>query len=118
MLPLLHMAAVVRIPLQEYRSTSCRPDCEYVDGEVRNVGKWEHARVQWLLALWFGSHEKAWGISGSTEQRIRVSERRVRLPDPVVLTAGARPYGRSPAGYSDRSAVARHRDSLSRRQLF
>jgi len=37
------------------------------------VGKWEHARLQWLLALWFGTHEKQWGITGSTEQRVRVS---------------------------------------------
>jgi Uma2 family endonuclease len=64
-----------------------------VDGEIRerNVGKWEHARVQWLLALWFGTHEKQWGITGSTEQRVRVAENRVRVPDLVVLTAGAQP---------------------------
>jgi Uma2 family endonuclease len=87
------MATVVHIPLQEYLATSYRPDCEYVDGEVRerNVGKWEHARVQWLLALWFGNHEKEWGITGSTEQRVRVSAIRVRVPDLVVLTAGAPP---------------------------
>ncbi len=93
MLAFLHMATVVHIPLQEYLSTSYRPDCEYVDGEVRerNAGKWEHARVQWLLALWFGNHEKLWGITGSTEQRVRVSANRVRVPDIVVLSAGAQP---------------------------
>jgi hypothetical protein len=37
--------------------TSYRPDREYVDGELleRNVGKWEHGRIQSLLALWFGN---------------------------------------------------------------
>jgi len=87
------MAAISQITLNEYLGTSYRPDREYVDGEIRerNVGKWEHARVQWLLALWFGSHEKQWGITGSTEQRIRVSENRVRVPDLVVLTAGPQP---------------------------
>jgi len=47
------MATILHIPLCEYLETSYRPDREYVDGEVkeRNVGKWEHARVQWLLAL-------------------------------------------------------------------
>jgi Uma2 family endonuclease len=87
------MATALHIPLNEYLDISYRPDREYVDGEIleRNVGKWEHARLQWLLALWFGSHEKQWGITGSTEQRVQVSESRVRVPDLVVLTAGAQP---------------------------
>ena len=87
------MATALRIPLSEYLGISYRPDREYVDGEIRerNVGKWEHARLQWLLALWFGTHEKQWGITGSTEQRVRVSANRVRVPDLVVLTAGAQP---------------------------
>jgi Uma2 family endonuclease len=87
------MATALRIPLSEYLGISYRPDREYVDGEIRerNVGKWEHARLQWLLALWFGTHEKQWGITGSTEQRVRVSANRFRVPDLVVLTAGAQP---------------------------
>ena len=87
------MATALHIPLNEYLGISYRPDREYVDGEIRerNVGKWEHARLQWLLALWFGTHEKQWGITGSTEQRVRVSANRVRVPDLVVLTAGAQP---------------------------
>jgi Uma2 family endonuclease len=87
------MATALHIPLHEYLGSSFRPDREYVDGEVRerNVGKWEHARVQWLLAAWFGAHEKEWGIVGSTEQRIRVSPTRIRVPDLVVLTAGPQP---------------------------
>jgi Uma2 family endonuclease len=87
------VATVSHISLHEYLDRNYRPDCEYVDGEVRerNVGKWEHARVQWLLAVWFGKHEKEWGITGSTEQRVRVSGSRVRVPDLVVLTAGPQP---------------------------
>jgi Uma2 family endonuclease len=87
------MATILHIPLHEYLSLSFRPDREYVDGEVRerNVGKYEHARVQALLAAWFGNHEKEWGIVGSVAQRVRVTENRVRVPDVVVLTAGAQP---------------------------
>ena len=87
------MATILHIPLDQYLGKSYRPDREYVDGEIRerNVGKWEHARVQWLLALWFGTHEREWGITGSTEQRVRVSESRIRVPDLVVLRAGAQP---------------------------
>jgi Uma2 family endonuclease len=87
------MATALQIPLHEYLGISYKPDREYVDGEVRerNAGKWEHVRVQWLLAAWFGAHEKEWGIVGSTEQWVRVSQSRVRVPDLVVLTAGAQP---------------------------
>jgi Uma2 family endonuclease len=84
------MATATQIPLAEYLETSYRPDREYVDGEIRerNVGKWDHARVQWLLALWFGTREVAWNIVGSTEQRVRVSPTRVRIPDLVLLRPG------------------------------
>ena len=87
------MATVVNIPLQEYLETSYRPDCEYVDGEIREriVGKWEHARLQLVLGAWFFMHEKDWGITSSTEQRVRVAENRVRVPDLVVLVAGPQP---------------------------
>ena len=46
------MATSTRLSLSEYMKTSYRPDREYVDGELleRNVGKWEHARLQALLA--------------------------------------------------------------------
>lgn len=42
------IATTVHIPLKEYLTTCYRPDCEYVNGEVRerSVGKWEHARVR------------------------------------------------------------------------
>jgi Uma2 family endonuclease len=87
------MATLTSIPLAQYLDTNYRPDCEYVDGEVRerNVGKWEHARIQALLAAWFVSHERDWGTLSSTEQRMQVSHSRVRIPDLVVLTAGPQP---------------------------
>ena len=87
------MATTMHIPLSEYLETSYRPDREYVDGEVRqrSVGKWEHARVQLLLAAWFHQHEREWGITGSTEQRIQVSPNRVRVPDLAFMPAGPQP---------------------------
>jgi Uma2 family endonuclease len=93
MLPFRMMATASQSPIQEYLDRSYRPDREYVDGEIRerNVGKWQHARLQWLLGAWFFTHEKEWGITGSTEQRVRVAENRVRVPDLVVLAAGPQP---------------------------
>lgn len=87
------MATQVRISLQEYLDTPYRPDREYIDGEVRerNVGKWEHARLQALLAGWFLSNEPAWQVMTSTEQRTRVATSRVRVPDLVIVQAGPQP---------------------------
>lgn len=87
------MATTTHISLSEYLGTAYSPDREYVDGEVRerNVGKWEHARVQALLAGCFVNNEKAWGSASSTEQRVQVAPNRVRVPDLVVLHAGPQP---------------------------
>jgi Uma2 family endonuclease len=87
------MASATQIPVAEYLKTSYRPDREYIDGEVRerNAGKWEHARVQALLAGWFINHESVWNVLSSTEQRVRVSATRVRVPDLVVVRPGPQP---------------------------
>ena len=79
--------------IRDSLGASYRPDREYVDGEIRerNVGKYEHARVQALLAAWFGNQEKEWGVQVVTEQRVRVSTTRVRIPDVALLTPGHQP---------------------------
>lgn len=84
------MVTSVQIPMAEYLKTIYRPDREYIDGEVveRNMGKWEHARVQALLTMWFGQHERVWGIQTATEWRTRVSGTRVRIPDLVLVGRG------------------------------
>jgi len=87
------MASVTTLSIAEYLDTNYDPDREYIDGELRerNVGKWDHARVQWMLASWFGNHEREWNITGSTEQCVRVSDTRVRIPDLVMLRPGPHP---------------------------
>jgi len=73
--------------------TSYRPDREYVDGELleRNAGKWEHARLQALLAAWFQSQEKTWSVKVATEQRVQVSPSRIRVPDVMLVPRGPQP---------------------------
>jgi Uma2 family endonuclease len=87
------MASAVQVLVGEYLRTNYRPDREFIDGEVRerNVGKWEHARIQALLASWFGSREAQWSVLTATEQRVRVSETRIRIPDLVVVRAEQQP---------------------------
>ena len=87
------MAASLQISIAEYLSTSYRPDCEYIDGEIleRKMGKWEHSRVQALLTIWFGQHEQLWGVQTATEWRTQVSSTRVRIPDVVLVRSGSQP---------------------------
>jgi Uma2 family endonuclease len=87
------MATSTRLSLLEYMKTSYRPDREFVDGELRerNVGKWEHARLQALLASWFQSQEKGWSVKVATEQRVQVSPTRVRIPDVMLAPRGPQP---------------------------
>jgi Uma2 family endonuclease len=87
------MAAAVHIPLSECLQAAYRPECEYVEGEVRarNGGKYEHAGIQALRAVWFGRHEARWSAMEVTEQRVRVSEQRVRIPDVAIIAPRAHP---------------------------
>ena len=85
------MATTSQIALSEYLQTTYHPDMEFVDGELqeRNVGKTDLARLQALLAMWFGAHENEWQIVVTTEQRVRVAAGRVRIPDVTLVRPGA-----------------------------
>ena len=85
------MSTTTQIALSEYLQTTFHPDREYVDGELqeRNAGKTDHARVQALLAIWFGAHEDQWQIVVTTEQRVSVAAGRVRIPDVTLVRPGA-----------------------------
>jgi Uma2 family endonuclease len=85
------MAASTQIPLSEYLRTTYHPDQEYVDGELQeqNVGKTDHARVQALLAMWFGAQEAEWEIVVTTEQRVKVAAGRIRILDVTLVRPGA-----------------------------
>jgi Uma2 family endonuclease len=87
------MASTIHIPVSEYLQTTYRPDREYVDGEVRerNVGRHDHARIQALLAMWFGRNEATWSAIVVTEQRVRVSANRIRIPDVALIHPGPHP---------------------------
>jgi len=82
------------VPLREYLATSYRPDCEYLEGELleRNVGEWDHSRLQMLVSGYLCNREKQWGILVVLAQRVKVKATRFRVPDISLLT------GPPPAG--------------------
>jgi Uma2 family endonuclease len=81
------MAATL-IPLAEYLATTYHPDREYVEGVTleRNLGEYDHARLQIVLAGWLLRHEREWNIRVVVEQRVQVSAARFRVPDVTVLS--------------------------------
>jgi hypothetical protein len=47
------------IPVEEYLQKTYRPDCDYVDGEIRerHVGQYDHSRLQALILMELYRHE-------------------------------------------------------------
>ncbi len=84
----------MHVSLAEYLHTSYRPDCDYLEGVLleRNVGEWDHGRLQVLLGSFLLDRESQWGILVVPSQRVQVAAQRVRVPDLTVLK-GARPAG-------------------------
>jgi Uma2 family endonuclease len=102
--PTLISQAIVSI--DEYLHTRYRPDCHYVDGQLEErrppegeytpqqieelfVGEYEHNKLQKLLLIWLFQHEGEWHIECVPEQRIHVSQTRIRVCDVCVLRADA-----------------------------
>jgi Uma2 family endonuclease len=81
------MATTTGISIEQYLNTSYTPDCEYIQGELREkpmVGV-PHGELQVILGVWFRTHRREWHIRVAVEARTRISEDRVRLPDVVVF---------------------------------
>ena len=89
------MAVTEAISIETYLNTSYEPDVEFIDGGLREkaVTGFPHGKLQGILFTWFRRHRKEWEIDCSIETRTQVNAERVRLPDLVVVRAGARVEG-------------------------
>ena len=88
------MATTLQVAMADYMTTSYRPDREYIDGEVveRNMGKYEHGRLQGLLFLLLTlEYEESLRVQAVPEWRVQVSPTRVRIPDLVIVPGGPQP---------------------------
>ena len=84
------MGSTTLIPVSEYLATSYRPDCDYVDGEVRerNLGELPHAVVQGAIISLLRQYRREWNIRVLPEQRVQVTATRFRVPDVCVVSSG------------------------------
>jgi Uma2 family endonuclease len=87
------MATPVLIPVSEYLKTRFRPDCDYIDGEVkvRHLGETPHGTAQSVIAAIFLANRKSWQVRAITEQRIQTSLSHFRVADVCVLRFGEPP---------------------------
>jgi Uma2 family endonuclease len=78
------------VPLAEYLDTVYRPDCDWLDGELkeRNMGETPHASVQGFLSYIFRVHGDAWGVWAFPEQRVQTSASNYRVADVCVVLQG------------------------------
>ena len=81
------MATATSIPLSEYLQTIYEPDCDFIDGELkeRNVGEQPHSHLQSILAGIFRDNRRVWLVRSLTEQRIQTRPTRFRIPDVCIL---------------------------------
>jgi Uma2 family endonuclease len=83
--------AATLISVEEYLNSNYRPDREYLEGILleRNLGEYDHSRLQMKLGNHLCNREEEWGIRVVPEQRVQVKPNRFRVPDLCVLRRGA-----------------------------
>ena len=81
------MSTATLVSVQDYLTTTYRPDRDYVDGVLveRNVGQKDHSKLQGEVFAWFRSRRQDLRLAAFPEQRIQVSARRYRVPDVCVV---------------------------------
>jgi Uma2 family endonuclease len=81
------MATGALVSVEEYLSSSYRPDRDYVDGVIleRNLGEDEHSGLQGALTVYLSVRQKQWGIRVRPEQRMQIAKERFRVPDLCVI---------------------------------
>jgi len=57
-------ATTAHVSVEEYLNTVYRPDCDYLDGEIleRNLGEWDHNKLQMTLGSYFFSRRREWNL--------------------------------------------------------
>ncbi|MDP9039307.1 MAG: Uma2 family endonuclease [Acidobacteriota bacterium] len=78
------------LPVEEYLTTTYRPDVDYVDGHIeeRNLGEFDHGDLQFGIANFLRNRQQEWKIRVVGETRVQVSPSRFRIPDVCVIAAG------------------------------
>jgi hypothetical protein len=69
------MSTAALVSLQEYLTTTYRPDCDYVDGVLleRNVGRRDHSELMGGCVYWFHARREQLRIAVFPAVRIQIN---------------------------------------------
>jgi Uma2 family endonuclease len=83
------MATSTIVPLEEYLHTSYEPECEWIDGVLKEKSMPDgyHGFFQGWLLTFFLNRRAEFGLRALSEVRIRVSQHHYRVPDVLVIPA-------------------------------
>jgi Uma2 family endonuclease len=84
-------SAPTLISIDEYLHTDYKPDVHFVNGELeeRNVGKYDHGKIQgWIFQI-FNLNSAAWNTDVTVEQRIQIDSSNVRIADVAIMRSDA-----------------------------
>jgi Uma2 family endonuclease len=86
------MATSTMVPLDVYLHTCYEHDPDWVDGELRERGRpdEDHGYFQGRLVFYFTSRIGTLGLRAFPEVRMKISPTNYRLPDVMLIPAGAR----------------------------
>ena len=85
------MATGAPISVEEYLATAWHPDCDFIDGEVRErtIGEFSHGRMQVNIGVWLRAREKEWRFLAVPEVRLQLSTSTFRIPDLMLIASDA-----------------------------
>ena len=84
------MPARVQLSVEEFLNRSFRPDCDYVDGELRGGTRETKSRINATGGeAWLRARRQSLRIVPMTEVRLRIGPTRFRIPDIMVVSADA-----------------------------
>jgi Uma2 family endonuclease len=75
------------LSLEEYLSSSYRPDCDFVDGrsEERNIGSFDHSIMVRSLICMLTDRQEPWRFLALPSLRMRIALKLVRVPDVCLI---------------------------------
>lgn len=88
------MSSATTIPIREYLRKAYRPDCDFLEGELRgrHLGERPHALLHAYLVRRLSKFETVCAVHVLASPRLQVRNNRIRVPDACVVP---RSYGRS-----------------------